>query len=137
MSRLFRRNFRNFIFVEWRDALTTPLPVDGCTPHVNQRNDTERQNKEASLFNNSLVFLQRHLGGRQTVENHLVHTGTSSCRRAHILMSSISILVNFFAVFIFVEAGMFAKIVKICTQPLYSIRLNLIPLQPELCTRGN
>ena len=116
------------------DALTTPLPVDGRDPHANQRNDTERQNKEGSLFNNSLVF---HLGGRQTVENHLVHTGTSSCRRTHILTSSISILVNLFEVFIFAEAGMFAKIVKICTQPLYSIRLNLIPLQPELCTCGN
>ena len=50
--------FAVFIFVErMRDALTTPTPVDGHAPHANQRNNTERQSKEASLCNNGLVFL--------------------------------------------------------------------------------
>ena len=40
-----------------RDALTTPLPVDGYVPHVNQKNDIERRSEEASLCNNGLVFL--------------------------------------------------------------------------------
>ena len=46
-----------------------------------------------------------HFQGRQTVENHLVHTGTSLYRRTHIMMSSIS-----FMVFIFTEAGQSAKL---------------------------
>ena len=39
-----------------RNALTTPLPVDGpAPPHVNQRNNTEPQSEEARLYNNGLV----------------------------------------------------------------------------------
>ena len=38
-------------------AMATPLRVDGHAPHGNQRNNTEQQNKEASLCNNGLVFL--------------------------------------------------------------------------------
>ena len=66
------------------------------------------------LYSRRLILLySNHLEGRQTVENHHVRTGT---QRTHILTSSISILVHFFAVFIFVEAGLSAKIAKICTQ---------------------
>ena len=52
-SRLCRRNFHEQIC----GALTTSLPVDGHAPHVNQWNDTEQWSEEASLCNNSLVFL--------------------------------------------------------------------------------
>ena len=38
-------------------------------------------------------FYSNHLEGRQTVENHLVHTGTSSYQRTHVMTSSTSILV--------------------------------------------
>ena len=38
-----------------------------------------------------------HLQGRQTIENQLVHTGTSSYQCTHIIMSSISVFI-FFAV---------------------------------------
>ena len=42
--------FTVFIFTERMcDAQTTPLLPDDHTPHVNQRNDTERQSEEASL----------------------------------------------------------------------------------------
>ena len=63
--------------------------------------------------------LQRLFRGQiewQTLENHLVHTGTSSYQRAHILMSPIFILVYSFAVFIFEEAGLSTKAMKICIQ---------------------
>ena len=66
------------------------------------------------LYSGKLPFLySNHLEGRQTEENHLVHIGTNSYRRTHV---TISILVHFFAVFIFAEAGLSAKIAKICTQ---------------------
>ena len=69
------------------------------------------------LYSSRLILLySNHLEGRQTVENHLVHIGTNSYRRTHVMTSSISILVHFFAVFIFAEAGLSAKIAKICTQ---------------------
>ena len=53
--------FAVFIFTEQMcDALTTPLPADGYTPHANRRqNNTERRSEEASLCNNGLVFLWR------------------------------------------------------------------------------
>ena len=61
-----------------------------------------------------ILYYSNHLEGRQTVENHLVHMGT---QRTHAMMSSISILVNFFLVVsIFAEAGLSAKMAKICTQ---------------------
>ena len=63
-----------------------------------------------------ILLYSDHLEGRQTVENHLVHKGASSYRHTHVMMSSISILVIFFAVFIFAEAGLSVKIAKICTQ---------------------
>ena len=69
------------------------------------------------LYSSRLILLySNHLEGRQTVENHLVHIGTNSYRRTHVMMSSIFILSAFFAVFIFAEAGLSAKIAKICTQ---------------------
>ena len=49
----------------------------------------------AILYSMRLILLySNHLEGRQTVENHLVHMGT---RRTHVMTSSISILVRFFA----------------------------------------
>ena len=69
------------------------------------------------LYSSRLILLySNHLEGRQTVENHLVHIGTNSYRRTHVMTSSISILVHFFVVFIFAEAGLSTKIAKICTQ---------------------
>ena len=56
-----------------------------------------------------ILLYSNHLEGRQTVENHLVHMGA---RLTHVMMSSISILVHFFAVFIFAEAGLSLKIAK-------------------------
>ena len=124
-SRLFRRNFHGFYFVErMHNALTTPLPVDGHAWHANWRNDTEWQSEKACattitkyqdccrrwrnsllsgriqhhwsqlqklwsvskgfvgiLYTSRLIFLHsNHLKVRQTVENHLVYTGTSSYR---------------------------------------------------------
>ena len=62
------------------------------------------------LYSRRLILLYNsHLEGRQTVENHHVHIGT---RRTHVMTSSISILVHFFAVFIFAETGLSAKIAK-------------------------
>ena len=47
-----------FFFVEQMlDTLTTPLPADCHTPHVNQRKDNEQRSEEANLCNNGLVFL--------------------------------------------------------------------------------
>ena len=40
--------FSPFLFRR-HDALTTPLPVDGHTPHTNLRNNTEQESKEASF----------------------------------------------------------------------------------------
>ena len=79
------------------------------------------------LYSSRLILLySNHLEGRQTVENHLVHIGTNSYRRTHVMTSSISILSAFFAVFVFAEAGLSAKIVKICTQRKFAaIRYNL------------
>ena len=69
------------------------------------------------LYSSRLILLySNHLEGRQTVENHLVHMGG---RRTHVMTSSISILVHFFVVFIFAEAGLSAKIAK--NFPLYGI----------------
>ena len=51
--------FAVFIFSEQMcDTLTIPLPVDGHAPHINQRNDTERQSEEATMCNNNLVVLE-------------------------------------------------------------------------------
>ena len=69
------------------------------------------------LYSIRLILLYSdHLEGRQTIEDHLVHTGTSLYRCTHMMTSSISILVHFFMVLIFVEAGLSTKIMKICTQ---------------------
>ena len=58
--------------------------------------------------------LQKPKEGRETVENHLIHTScTTLYRHTHIMTS---ILVDFFAVFIFVEAGLSTKITTVCTQ---------------------
>ena len=44
------------------------------------------------LYSSRLILLYSdHLEGRQTVENHLIHMGTSSYRCTHIMTSSISI----------------------------------------------
>ena len=41
------RNFHGFYFrKQMHDALTTPPPVDGHTPHANQRDDTEQRSEE-------------------------------------------------------------------------------------------
>ena len=81
------------------------------------------------LYSSRLILLySNHLGGRQTVENHLVHIGTNSYRRAHVMTSSISILVHFFAVFNFAEAGLSAKIAKIWTQRKFPAIRYYIPL---------
>ena len=54
------------------------------------------------LYSSRLILLySNHLEGRQTVENHLVHIGTNSYRRTHVMTSSISILVLFFCGFYF------------------------------------
>ena len=43
------------------------------------------------LYSSRLILLySNHLEGRQTVENHLVHIGTNSYRRTHVMTSSIS-----------------------------------------------
>ena len=69
------------------------------------------------LYSSRLILLySNHLEGRQTVENHLVHIGTNLYRRTHVMTSPFPFLVHFFAVFIFAEAGLSAKIAKICTQ---------------------
>ena len=58
------------------------------------------------LYSRRLILLySNHLEGRHTVENHLIHIST----RTHVMTSSISILVHFFAVFIFAEAGVSTK----------------------------
>ena len=81
------------------------------------------------LYSSRLILLySNHLEGRQTVENHLVHIGTNSYRRAHVMTSSISILVHFFAVFNFAEAGLSAKIAKIWTQRKFPAIRYYIPL---------
>ena len=49
--------FAVFIFAERMCNINHTLPVDGHTPRVNQRNDTERRRQEASLWNNGQVFL--------------------------------------------------------------------------------
>ena len=47
-----------FFFVEQLlDTVTTPLPADRHTPHVNQRKDNEQRSEEVNLCNNGLVFL--------------------------------------------------------------------------------
>ena len=51
-----------------RDALITPLPVDGRAPHANRRNDTEWWSEEASLCNNGLFFFL--CGGLHNYESH-------------------------------------------------------------------
>ena len=62
------------------------------------------------LYSSRLILLySNHLEARQTIENHLIHMGTNSCRSMHIMMSSVAILVNFFAVLIFAEAGLSRK----------------------------
>ena len=54
------------------------------------------------LYSSRLILLySNHLEGRQTVENHLVHIGTNSYRRTHVMTSSISILSEFFCGFYF------------------------------------
>ena len=133
------------------DALTTPLQVDSHAPHMKWRNDSEWQSEEASLCNNSVVFLlcgdfcvyisiKTATAGEKLacwtegfsttdlnfdldfdnfrvsllgsfrillvagwillyndhLENHLVHTGTSSYQCAHMMRSSNSTLVHFF-----------------------------------------
>ena len=45
-----------------------------------------------------ILLYSDHLEGRQTTENQLVYTGTSSYRCTHKITSSIFILVNFFVV---------------------------------------
>ena len=63
------------------------------------------------LYSSRLILLySNHSEGRQTVENHLVHIGTSMYARNDVINF------HFFAVFIFAEAGLSAKIAKICTQ---------------------
>ena len=52
-----KKIFVVFIFV--CNALTTPLPVDGHAPHVELKNDTEQQSKEAKRP--SLPFVWRPL----------------------------------------------------------------------------
>ena len=51
------KTFMVFIFAEQMCNADHTLSVDGHAPRVNQRNDTERWSKEASLCNNGLVFL--------------------------------------------------------------------------------
>ena len=63
-----------------------------------------------------ILLYSDHLEGRQTIENQLVHTGTSSYRCTHKITSSIFILVHFFRGFIFAETGLSTKIMKISTQ---------------------
>ena len=63
------------------------------------------------IYSSRLILLYSdHLEGRQTIENQLGHTGTSSYRCTHKITSSIFILVHFFHGFIFAEAGLSAKI---------------------------
>ena len=65
------------------------------------------------LYSSRLISsLQQPIRG-QTVERHRIHTGTNLYQCMHVMTSSTSILVHFFAVFIFAEAGLSAKI---CTQ---------------------
>ena len=76
-----------------------------------------------------ILLYSNHLEGRQTVENHLVYTGTSSYRCTHIMTSSISILVHFFfAFFIFAEADLHP--VKISC---YTVYYDLLTLYSRCC----
>ena len=81
-----------------------------------------------------ILLYSDHLEGRQTVENHLVHMGTSSYRHTHRVTSSIYLLVHFFAVFIFTEAGLSTKIAKICTQRKFPAVRYLLTLGLEFYT---
>ena len=98
-----QKKFCGFYFRGMWDALTTPLPVDATS-----------SGSGGILYSSRLILLySNHLEDRQTVETRLVHMGT---RCMHVMTSSIWILVNFFTVLICMEAGLFAKIAKICTQ---------------------
>ena len=79
-----------------------------------------------------LISLQRLFRGQiewQTLENHLVHTGTSSYQRTHIMMSPIFILVYSFAVFIFEEAGLSTKTASSENFPPYGTCTNTIAVK--------
>ena len=67
------------------------------------------------IYSSRLILLYSDQG-RQTIENQLVHTGTSSYQCTHKVTSTIFILVQFLCSFIFAEAGLSTKIVKISTQ---------------------
>ena len=64
------------------------------------------------IYSSKLILLYSDQG-RQTIENQLLH---SLYQCMHIITSPISIFVHFFRSFTFTEAGLSAKIVKICTQ---------------------
>ena len=78
--------------------------------------DLDFNNFRASLLDSLAFFrliLFYSIEGRQTVESHLVHMGTSPYAQNDIINFHLSL---FLAVYIFVEADLFAKITKICTQ---------------------
>ena len=63
------------------------------------------------LYSSRLILLySNHLEGRPTVESCLIHTGTSSYQDNDV------ITFHLIVAFIFSEAGLSAKIMKICTQ---------------------
>ena len=104
-SWLFRRNFRVF-FMECRTLWPHPYQLMRHLRIISY-------GFVGILYGRRLILLcSNHSDGRQTVENHLVHIGTQC---THVMTSSTFILVHFFMAFIFMEAGLSAKITKICT----------------------
>ena len=98
-----QKKFRGSYFHGMRDTLTTTLPVDATS--------SDRLLQVGILYNRRLILLySNHLEGRQTTENHLVPT------YAHNDIINFHLSSFFFVVFIFAEAGLSVKIMKICTQ---------------------
>ena len=80
------------------------------------------------------IFRAFYFCGRQTIENSIVHMGTNLYQCTHIMTSSISILVHFFVVYIFAEAGLSTKFEKICTQWKFpTIRYSFCAQHGNLC----
>ena len=65
------------------------------------------------------IFRAFYFCGRQTIENSIVHMGTNLYQCTHIMTSSISILVNFFVVYIYFRRS----------RSVHEIRENLHPVK--------
>ena len=104
-SRLFRRNFRGFYFRRMPDALTTPLPVDATSSERLLRFRWYFVQYEANSS------LQQPFRGQTDCREPSRSHGHSTYARNDIVNFHLS---SFFL--IYAEAGLSAKIAKICTQ---------------------